>query len=100
MEAKSFDAGNLSNQYVNDEVTDRVLTCHIADLAVQLAMQFGEPLQRPLTKEQIERAVEVNSKERSHVFAAMRTRWENLYLAGELHPASYSESIERSSQSS
>ena len=74
----------LTTEFVNEVINARSFTVHIADLAIDLARQAGEPVSRPLSKAQIERAVLVNGTEARLVMDALIARLETLCREGKL----------------
>jgi hypothetical protein len=80
-----FDAKNLSDTFITDEITDRLLTCSLADLAVDLARQAGEEVRRPLSLDQLARAVHANTEERQAIWRLLETRWAEMHRDGDLN---------------
>ena len=74
----------LSRQFVDESIGIRSYSLHIADLAATLARNGGSPPQRPLSREQIERAIEINGLETRLVMDALISRLENLLREGKL----------------
>lgn len=74
----------LSRQFVDESIGIRSYALHIADLAATLARDGGSPPQRPLSREQIERAIEVNGLETRMVMDTLISRLEKLLREGKL----------------
>jgi len=74
----------LSHQFVDESIGIRSYALHVADLAATLARNGGAPPQRPLSREQIERAIEVNGVETRMVMEALISRLEHLLREGKL----------------
>lgn len=74
----------ITREFVNEVIDARVLTFHIADLAIEMAKVAGEPVSRPLTQAQIERAVIANGVETRLVMDVMINRLEMLQREGKL----------------
>ena len=74
----------LTREFVGEVITARNYAAHIAELASELARAAGEPVQRPLSREQIERAVQVNGTETRLVMDALIARLEALREEGQL----------------
>ena len=74
----------LSRQFVDESIGIRGYALHIADLAATLARNGGTAPQRPLSREQIERAIEVNGIETRLVMDALVSRLEYLLREGKL----------------
>lgn len=74
----------LTREYVNEVVARRGYGARIADLAVEMAKQAGEPVTRPLSPAQIERAVLANGAETKLVMDTLIARLEAMYRDGEL----------------
>ncbi|GEM_PF-2417441 len=81
MPEKSF---ALTREYVGQSIATRNYAATIADLAATLAREAGETVRRPLTREQIERAIQVNGEETRMVMDALITRLERLQREGKL----------------
>lgn len=74
----------LSREYVAQSIAARGYATHIADLAIALAHEAGEPVRRPLTQSQIERAIQVNGEETRLVMDALTARLQRLAEEGKL----------------
>ena len=74
----------LTREFVDEVINARVFTIHITDLAIELAKQAGEPVSRPLSQAQIERAVLANGTEARLVMDALIVRLETMYREGKL----------------
>lgn len=74
----------LTREYVNEVVARRGFGERIADLAVEMARQAGEPVTRPLSQAQIERAVLINGAETKLVMDILIARLEAMYRDGQL----------------
>lgn len=74
----------LTRQFVDEVITMRSYACQIADLAATMAREAGEPLHRPLSREQIQRAIEVNGAEANLVLDALLTHLETMQQSGKL----------------
>ncbi|MEO7062696.1 MAG: hypothetical protein ABI082_02830 [Dokdonella sp.] len=74
----------ITREFVNEVIDARVFTVHVANLAIELAKQAGEPVSRPLSQAQIERAVLANGIESRLVMDALITRLEGLHREGKL----------------
>jgi hypothetical protein len=66
----------------------------IAEFAAQLAVEDGESVTRPLTKEQIVHAVSVNAEETNLVVAAIWDRYMLRHSEGALPPEAYPLKVE------
>lgn len=53
-------ATTLSTNFFSQLTQERLLTAHIAELAVTMAEQAGEAVTRPLSPAQLERALQAN----------------------------------------
>ena len=74
----------LTREFVSEVIIARNFAAHIAELAVALAQAAGEPVQRPLSQAQIERAVQTNGTETRLVMDALIARLEELQREGKL----------------
>ena len=74
----------LTREYVNEVIGMRGFAAQIAALAIDLARQAGEPVTRPLSREQIERAVLTNGVESRLIMDALIARLEALNREGKL----------------
>lgn len=74
----------LTRQYVNEVVDRRAFGARIAQLAFDMAKQAGEPVTRPLSQAQVERAVLANGVETTLAMDALITRLETMYREGKL----------------
>jgi len=74
----------LTREFVNEAANLRGYSMQLAELAIELAKQAGETVSRPLSKAQIERAVEVNGAETRMVLDALIGYLEQLYREGRL----------------
>ena len=61
----------LTREFVNEAANLRGYSIRLAELAIELAKQAGQTVSRPLSKAQIERAVEVNGAETRLVMDAL-----------------------------
>lgn len=75
---------SLTREFVDEAVALRGYSLRLAELAIDLARQAGEPVSRPLSKAQIERAVQVNGAETRHMMEALIAYLEGLYREGRL----------------
>lgn len=75
---------SLTREFVTEAIGMRGFALHIAELAVALASKAGEPVTRPLSKAQIERAMQANSAETRLVLDALIAHLETLYREGRL----------------
>lgn len=74
----------LTREFVSEVIIARNFAARIAELAVKLAQSAGEPVQRPLSQTQLERAVRTNGDETRLVMDALITRLEALQREGKL----------------
>ena len=74
----------LTREFVNEIVDRRAFGARIAQLAFEMAAQAGEPVTRPLSQTQIERAVRANGVETKLAMDALITRLETMYREGGL----------------
>ena len=74
----------LSRQFVDESIGIRSYALHVAELAATLARNGGAAPQRPLSREQIEHAIEVNGVETRLVMEALISRLEHLLREGKL----------------
>jgi hypothetical protein len=74
----------LTREFVSEAASLRGYSLQLAELAIELAKQAGEPVSRPLSKAQIERAVDVNGAETRLVMDALIGYLERLYREGRL----------------
>lgn len=74
----------LTREFVTHVITARQFAADVATLAVTLAQQAGEPVQRPLSREQIERAVRISGDETRMVMDVLIARLETLRTQGKL----------------
>ncbi len=74
----------LTREFVNEIIDARVFTVHLTNLAIELAKQAGEPVSRPLSQAQIERAILANGVESRLVMDTLITRLEALHSEGKL----------------
>ncbi|HET7064237.1 MAG TPA: hypothetical protein VFI49_08150 [Rudaea sp.] len=79
----------LNADFINEEVSQRSLTNALAQLAIELAQQAGEAVSRPLTREQLARAVLANTSEMVDVMNLCRDRWNRLDAENSLPPWAY-----------
>ncbi|GAA0717871.1 hypothetical protein [Dokdonella soli] len=75
---------SLTREFVNEVIDMRGFAAHVAELAVEMARQAGEPVTRPLSKAQIERAVQANGTETRLVMDALIAHLETMYREGSL----------------
>jgi hypothetical protein len=75
---------SLTREFVNEAVDLRGYSMRLAELAIELAKQAGEPVSRPLSKAQVDRAVEVNGAETRLVIESLIAYLERLYREGRL----------------
>ena len=75
---------SLTREFVNEVIGMRAFAVHVAELAVELARQAGEPVTRPLSKAQIERAVQTNGAETRLIMDALIAHLEMRYREGGL----------------
>jgi hypothetical protein len=71
---------SLTREFVNEAVDLRGYSMRLAELA----KQAGEPVSRPLSKAQVDRAVEVNGAETRLVIESLIAYLERLYREGRL----------------
>ena len=74
----------LTREYVKGVVDRRVFGACIAQLAADLATQAGEPVTRPLSQAQLERAVRANGVETKLIMDVLLLRLETMYREGKL----------------
>jgi hypothetical protein len=75
---------SLTREFVNEAVDLRGYSMRLAELAIELAKQAGEPVSRPLSKAQVDRAIEVNGAEMRLVIESLIAYLERLYREGRL----------------
>lgn len=75
---------SLTREFVNEAIDLRGYSMHLAQLAIDLAKQAGESVSRPLSKAQIDRAVEINGAETRLVIESLIAYLERLYREGRL----------------
>jgi hypothetical protein len=75
---------SLTREFVDEAVSLRAYAMRLAELAVDLAKQAGETVNRPLSKAQIERAVQVNGAETRLMMEALVGHLEQQYREGRL----------------
>jgi hypothetical protein len=75
---------SLTREFVNEAVDLRGYSMRLAELAIELAKQAGEPVSRPLSKAQVDRAIEVNGAETRLVIESLIAYLERLYREGRL----------------
>lgn len=74
----------LTREFVSEVITARNYAAHIADLGAAMAREAGEAVHRPLSREQIDRAVQANGTETRLVMDALIARLEELKDEGKL----------------
>lgn len=74
----------LTREFVSEIITARNYAIHVAELGAQMARDAGEAAHRPLTREQIERAMQANGTETRLVMDALIARLETLREQGKL----------------
>lgn len=74
----------ITREFVNEVINARVFTVHLTNLAIELARQAGEPVSRPLSQAQIDRAILANGVESRLVMDALISRLEALHREGKL----------------
>ncbi|NCT68912.1 MAG: hypothetical protein GXC76_14900 [Rhodanobacteraceae bacterium] len=74
----------LRREFVDQVIQARLFSAQIAELAVALAVQAGESVTRPLSAQQIARAVQVNGVETRLAVDALIARLQALYREGQL----------------
>jgi hypothetical protein len=79
----------LNTIYLNRDLYERMLAARIADLAVELARQAGEEVKRPLSREQLDRALSVNAREADIVTAFLWEGYEKAHSDGTLPAQAY-----------
>lgn len=89
MESKPFKSSDLTKVFADEEVMDRQLAYFLGQLAADLAAQAGEEVKRPLSRDQLARALRVNYEEMTHVRSLMAEHWAALHRRGALSEAAY-----------
>ena len=79
----------LNRRFVQSAQLMRLLTVHLAELAVRLADQAGEAVQRPLSEEQLRRALDVNTEEADHIEGMIWSAWHASAQAGDLPESAF-----------
>ncbi|KAB2897160.1 MAG: hypothetical protein F9K31_12255 [Dokdonella sp.] len=74
----------LKREFFEQAIQTRIYTSQLAELAARLAAAAGEHVTRPLTAQQIARAVEVNGIETQLALDALTQRLQKLYREGKL----------------
>lgn len=83
-EKKELKVGDYAGDFVATEINDRLFADSLAKLAVELAKQVGEEVKRPLSQEQLARALDVNAVELDRLMGLLEERWHRRRLAGDL----------------
>ena len=86
----SMDEFELDAAFIRDDLNTRWFSTHICELAVQLARQAGEEVKRPLSRDQLARAVEVNLQETDLVMQLIWDSYRERHDEGALPAHAYS----------
>lgn len=79
----------LSTSFFSQLTKKRMFAAHIAEIAVAMAQQAGETPARPLSKAQLERALEANYVESNLVMDLILTWAGELNKSGEISDNDY-----------
>jgi hypothetical protein len=88
----------LTSGFISTEFSDRLLASAMANLAVELALRSGEEVQRPLSREHLARALDVNWAELQTIFAVCEEHWTRRHRDGQIPADALRSSYEESSK--